>query len=213
MAVTISRKNWYMRFFIWAWDVESPQTLNLCKLFWGTLFLPLFPLSFGVYKTNHTVFGFIPRFLVYWFALAMWITFSSAGQAEPLGLALGIWATVVVLWGVFLSAQIRLERGEAVEKFEEGDFIEHAKSSKPILAVSAILALPAIPLVVVGGLVAAIIVALYAIWKWRRNRKKFLLGGVGNRERPHRQSSLWAILVQVYRSFKEKTCYIIKVVE
>ncbi len=40
MELTISRKSWFLRFFLWAWGAD-PERLNICQLFWGTIFLPL----------------------------------------------------------------------------------------------------------------------------------------------------------------------------
>jgi hypothetical protein len=36
----MSHKNIGLQFFVWAWEV-NPSKLNVCKLFWGTVFLPL----------------------------------------------------------------------------------------------------------------------------------------------------------------------------
>lgn len=36
----LSESGWYIRFFLWMWNA-SPQKLNICKLFWGTVFLPI----------------------------------------------------------------------------------------------------------------------------------------------------------------------------
>lgn len=30
----------YIRLFVWCWEVENPKKLNICHLFWGTIFLP-----------------------------------------------------------------------------------------------------------------------------------------------------------------------------
>lgn len=46
--VRVSRRNWYIRFFCWAWDTQ-PEKLDICKLIWGTLALPLVPLLFVGY--------------------------------------------------------------------------------------------------------------------------------------------------------------------
>ena len=39
-TLTISHDNVWLRFFLWAWEV-NPNRLNICKLFWGTVFLPV----------------------------------------------------------------------------------------------------------------------------------------------------------------------------
>lgn len=36
----LPESGWYIRFFLWMWNA-SPQKLNICKLFWGTMFFPL----------------------------------------------------------------------------------------------------------------------------------------------------------------------------
>ena len=41
-SLTIAGNSLYMRIFLWAWPV-NPATLNICKLFWGTI---LFPVAF-----------------------------------------------------------------------------------------------------------------------------------------------------------------------
>lgn len=49
-TLTVSRSSWFIRLFVWAWEAD-PKSLNICKLFWGILFLP-FPLLYfkGVYR-------------------------------------------------------------------------------------------------------------------------------------------------------------------
>ncbi len=39
-TLTIAKNSRFMRFFLWVWKVD-PSTLNICKLFWGTLFFPI----------------------------------------------------------------------------------------------------------------------------------------------------------------------------
>jgi hypothetical protein len=39
-TLTISHKNIWLRVFLWAWEV-NPDKLNICKLLWGTVFLPV----------------------------------------------------------------------------------------------------------------------------------------------------------------------------
>lgn len=39
-TLTISHKSLYIRLFLWVWQV-NPDKLDICKLFWGTLFLPI----------------------------------------------------------------------------------------------------------------------------------------------------------------------------
>lgn len=36
---TISEDSQFVRFFIWSWEAD-PKKLNICKIFWGTIFLP-----------------------------------------------------------------------------------------------------------------------------------------------------------------------------
>lgn len=54
----LSESDWYIRFFLWIWNA-SPQRLNVCKLFWGTIFLPL-SLFVGIPAAakRHTVLTF-----------------------------------------------------------------------------------------------------------------------------------------------------------
>lgn len=37
--LTISRRSYFLRLFLWSWDA-NPNNLNICGLFWGTIFLP-----------------------------------------------------------------------------------------------------------------------------------------------------------------------------
>lgn len=76
----MARNSLYLRFFLWLWDAD-PQRLNLCKLFWGTLF---FPLAFARWKL---VCRFIPR-----------ITFVYLVYAVILA-ACGIWVNALV-WSI-----------------------------------------------------------------------------------------------------------------
>lgn len=47
-TLKISRNNIGLRFFLWVWGAK-PSKLNVCKLFWGTVFLPL---GFFVKESN-----------------------------------------------------------------------------------------------------------------------------------------------------------------
>jgi hypothetical protein len=51
-TLTISKNSLFMRFFLWAWDVD-PANLNICKLFWGTV---LFPFAFCTWKMANRFF-------------------------------------------------------------------------------------------------------------------------------------------------------------
>jgi hypothetical protein len=39
-TLTMSKGNVWLRFFLWAWEA-NPEKLNICRLFWGVVFLPI----------------------------------------------------------------------------------------------------------------------------------------------------------------------------
>lgn len=51
-SLTISSDSRFLRFFLWVWKAD-PATLNLCKLFWGTILLPLFPIVLLIRTDTH----------------------------------------------------------------------------------------------------------------------------------------------------------------
>jgi hypothetical protein len=61
-TLTISRNNIGLRFFLWAWEAD-PDKLNICKLLWGTVFLPV-----GIFfaKESSRPFYYLSRLAASW---------------------------------------------------------------------------------------------------------------------------------------------------
>lgn len=60
----LPESGWYIRFFLWTWNA-SPQNLNICKLFWGTVFLPIsLWVSIPAAAERHSVSGFAVFWLI-----------------------------------------------------------------------------------------------------------------------------------------------------
>src|SRR3989344_7807767 len=88
----------YIRFFTWLWGV-SEESLNFCKLFWGTICAPI-GLIFGP-----RLFNFIPRISIFYtlLGLGFWLL----GQ---LGLTL-IWLALAVILSLVSYREYRRKRG------------------------------------------------------------------------------------------------------
>ena len=80
-TLTISKNSLYLRFFLWLWEA-NPEKLDICKLFWGTLFFPIALIQFK------KVYRFIPRVTFFYMI------------GTVLFVALASW-TVAIMWFVF----------------------------------------------------------------------------------------------------------------
>jgi len=93
-TLTISRNSLFLRLFLWVWEA-NPEKLNVCKLFWGTLF---FPVAFLQFKR---IYRFIPRITIFYMlgavllaALGLWISaiiWSFGGVIFAIGGYVAMW--------------------------------------------------------------------------------------------------------------------------
>lgn len=58
-SLTISKKSLLLRFFLWAWEADQTK-LTICKLFWGTIFLPV------AFLNSETFHGFLLRLALFY---------------------------------------------------------------------------------------------------------------------------------------------------
>ena len=90
--IRLSGNSRFVRLFVWWWEA-NPEQLNICKLFWGTLFFPIALCNF------ESAYRFVPRIAVFyaigapvfmlmgmWFAGFSWLIvaalFAALGYAE-----------------------------------------------------------------------------------------------------------------------------------
>lgn len=63
----ISHKNIGLQFFLWTWEANKDK-LNICKLFWGTIFLPL---GFFTKSSNRPFYYLSPLTAIYLTCIAV----------------------------------------------------------------------------------------------------------------------------------------------
>ena len=94
-----------MRFFLWVWEA-TPEKLNICKLFWGTI---LFPVAFLQFKK---AYRFIPRITFFYMVGAV------------LFAALDLWGAAITWFvlgvGFSIGGYVTMRRSQsAAERREE----------------------------------------------------------------------------------------------
>lgn len=62
MELTIKKNSLFVRIFMWGWNVE-PDNLNICKLFWGTLFFPI-----TLMHPGKKTYRYVSRLTTFYFA-------------------------------------------------------------------------------------------------------------------------------------------------
>jgi len=88
-TLTIAGSSLYMRIFLWVWPVD-PVTLNICKIFWGTVLFPVAFCSFG-----WKMWG-IPRVSYLYVGLAIVFGVLGAYVSAALFVIIAVGAAVIV---------------------------------------------------------------------------------------------------------------------
>ena len=100
-ALTISHESIGLRFFLWTWEAD-PNRLNVCRLFWGTFFLPA---GFFI-KKSHRPFH----------CLSPLSAFYLTGMVIP-GICFGYYGFAIVSFLFFLGSMLYIYvRREAIAK-------------------------------------------------------------------------------------------------
>lgn len=222
--LTLQKSSRFLRFFCWTWDT-TPEQLNLCTLFWGTLFLPIGIIFMGSY-------GKIPRVLIAYLAFGA-VTIAFGGVLLGSLMILVILIMILALVGFFsLPESVKQSIGERLkpERLKPvGDWIISAgntvKSKRWALALIGLALLPFtlifLAFVFVFARIEKSVERKYAKQEATLEKK---LAGMTDREvleyfassisrKPQRKPSAFRIaIVRSYKNLKERTCDIVRIV-
>ena len=161
--MTVSKSSLYMRLFLWAWGAD-PEKLNICKLFWGTIFLPL------AFFREKPVWGFVPRETILYSLLAPLIAvLGYPGFATGMFLAGVLFFLVFVLWtklkGPKKQSEDEKQQGKVNQDLSEvtsfGSSLAERFLGRLFRVIYAVLMLP--PLCYIGGIVGIVRDYSYAV--------------------------------------------------
>lgn len=111
-TITIHQNSLFLRFFLWVWGTD-PERLNVCKLFWGSIFFP-FGILFASNKRRVVTYAMIGAFYV-----LLTIHFFAEGSLIY-AVACLFWAIVyTLLTCVFHQSLDTNERGRVLSKITE----------------------------------------------------------------------------------------------
>ena len=193
----ISASNRYIRFFCWAWRTK-PSNLNICRLFWGTLFMPVTAMTWFPLVGNVR----IPRMIVPTAALLGWMMYGTLADFLPLH-AYGITLLGLVVIAELISVFVDPIYGPHILESAFVDWLDDTLRRKNVKMALSVIFFP-ITLVV---LVVKLIFLGFDAWDARREPKP-------RKAHTSREPlGFWAIMRTGYRSVKERTCYIVQVVD
>ena len=191
--LTISAHNRYIRFFLWAWQAEI-RDLNLCTLFWGTLFLPIALVTWWPISQRFRV----PRALVPLGLLAWRLSTWPYMEFKLLAMTVGLVGFLFLLPTIVLRSYGNDWGREVMWKVDTG--MEYVANRRWLWIPLAVMFFPVTILV---------LIVTGAFWLLEKLDQAIPAKG----PRSSSNAGVGAILRNGYRSVKSRTCEIVNIIE